>query len=274
MEFTIQQRKHPNLPKYPTEELTLGREFAIQIHKELGEFLKAAVLFGSAARHTQSNLPQQTNDIDVLLLINDLTIIASEEVITAYRVIVSKTAGKVSSRLHINTLKLTTFWDYIRMGDPIVINMLRDGIPLYDNGLFEPLQYLLFQGRIRPTKEAMWTYYSRAPMTIQSAEWHVLQATTDLYWAVIDAAHAALIKIGEVPPTPGHVHELLQEKLAKKNLISKKAASTMHMFYDLNKKITHKEITHLTGEQYEHYLKLCREFVAEMRKVLELRLPV
>ncbi|MDO8660371.1 MAG: hypothetical protein Q7K43_00640, partial [Candidatus Woesearchaeota archaeon] len=149
----------------------------------------------------------------------------------------------------------------------------RDGIPVYDTGFFEPLQYLLFQGRIRPTKEAMWTYYSRAPVTIQSAEWHLLQATTDLYWAVIDAAHAALIKVGEVPPTPAHVHELLHEKLVKKGMVHKKYVDTMHLFYDLNKKITHKEITRITGEQYEHYLKLCKEFVIEMRKVLELRLP-
>ncbi len=271
MEFNVVRRKHPNLPKYPTDDLFSARKFVAELQKELGDFLKAAVMFGSAARQSYLKEPLQQimgHDIDVLLIINDLSMIASEEVVQAYRIIVQQVATKVSHRLHINTLKLTTFWDYIRMGDPIVINMLRDGVPLLDAGFFEPLQHLLFEGRIRPTKEAMWTYFSRAPLTLQNAEWHVQQATLDLYWAVIDAAHAVLMKVGEIPPTPAHVADLLEHRFVKRKLMSQKYVDSMRFFFDLGKKITHKEIGTITGTQYEHYQALARDFVREMKRLI------
>ena len=272
MEFRVEQRKHPNLPKYPTEDLDLARRFAVEIQKELKDFLKTMVMFGSTARNLHVREAKQSmyeRDIDVLMILNDLTMIATDEVIQAYRIIVEKTAGRVSKRLHINTLKLTTFWDYVRVGDPIVYNMLRDGIPLYDTGFFEPLQYLLFQGRIRPTKEAMWTYYARAPSTLLNADWHVLQGTLDLYWAVIDSAHAALIKVGEIPPTPEHVADLIHAKLVKPGIVAKRYGEIMRTFYELSKKITHREVVRISGEEYEHYLKLAKEFVAQMKRVIE-----
>ncbi|MCJ7757484.1 MAG: hypothetical protein MUP24_05005, partial [Gillisia sp.] len=83
------------------------------------------------------------SDIDILIIIDDVRAELTAEFVEAYRVIVEKIAFKISKKLHITTLKLTNFWDYTRAGDPIVINMLRDGIPLMDYGFFEPLQILL-----------------------------------------------------------------------------------------------------------------------------------
>ncbi|MFO8241301.1 MAG: hypothetical protein R6T90_09945, partial [Dissulfuribacterales bacterium] len=62
--------------------------------------------------------------------------------VEAYRVIVEKIISKTSERLHITTLKFTNFWEYIRGGDPVGLNMLRGGIPLIDSGFFEPMQQL------------------------------------------------------------------------------------------------------------------------------------
>jgi len=110
---------------------------------------------------------------------------------------------------------MTSFWEYIRNGDPIAINILRDGVALIDTGFFEPLQVLLRRGRIRPTQESIWLYFIRAPNTLHNSKWHILQATLDIYWACVDACHAALMKIGETPPTPEHVADLLEDKLVK-----------------------------------------------------------
>jgi len=81
-------------------------------------------------------------------------------------------------------MTLSSFWEYVRAGDPVVINILRDGLALVDSGFFDPLQALLFRGRIRPSQEAINNYYARAPTTLNNSMWHVLQATVDLYWAV------------------------------------------------------------------------------------------
>ena len=165
-------------------------------------------------------------------------------------------------------MKLTNFWDYVRNGDPIVTNMLRDGVPLLDVGIFEPLQSLLFEGRIKPTKESVWVYYTRAPTTILNAEWHVLQAALDLYWAVVDAAHAALMKVGEVPPSPSHIASLMDKKLVKERLCSKRSSDTMDFFYKLSKKITHRELQKITGKEFDDYKKRAEEFIKDMEKII------
>ncbi len=266
MEFKIKTKSHPNQPKYADVEFNLAKKFAQEIQKELGDFLKSVVLFGSSARQEKT---VHEKDIDILMIVNDLTAILSPEVIEAYRVITENTAAKVSKRMHITTMKLTNFWDYVKNGDPIIINMLRDGIPLHDTGFFEPAQNLLFQGRISPTKESVWAYYTRAPNTLLSAEWHIMQATLDLYWAVIDSAHAALMKQGETPATPAHVADLIEQKLVKRKLTHKKYADTAKFFYELSKKITHKELRDVTGKQFDEYQKQAKEFVNEMRRIVE-----
>ena len=264
MEFKIKSKDHPNIPKYSSDDFQIAKKFADAIKVELGEFLKCAILFGSVAR--QEKLP--SNDVDVLLIINDLTMVANKEVVSAYQVIVQNTASKVSKRLHITTMKLTNVWDYVRNGDPIVTNMLRDGVPLLDVGIFEPLQSLLFEGRIKPTKESVWVYYTRAPTTILNAEWHVLQAALDLYWAVVDAAHAALMKVGEVPPSPSHIASLMDKKLVKERLCSKRSSDTMDFFYKLSKKITHRELQKITGKEFDDYKKRAEEFIKDMEKII------
>lgn len=266
MDFNIKEREHPNIRNYSGDDYKIAKKFADQMQKELGDFLKAAILFGSTARKEK---PLYERDIDVLMLINDLTLVLSPEVVQAYRVITERTASDISKRLHITTMKLTNFWEYVRNGDPLAVNMLRDGMPLHDVGIFEPMQMLLFQGRIRPTKESIYVYFARAPATLVNADWHILQATLDLYWAVVDAAHAALMKVGEVPPTPSHIAKMIYEKLVKKKLASKRAADTMDFFYTLSKKITHRETQKILGKEYDQYKEEAKAFVKEMEKVIE-----
>ncbi len=264
----MESKKHPNISRYNTDEYDVAKKFAERIKKELGDFLKSVVLYGSAARSEKTH---RTRDIDVVMIIDDLTSVLSPEVIEAYRVITERTASNTSKRLHINTLKLTSFWDYVRHTDPVAVNMLRDGVPLIDVGIFEPVQMLLFQGRIKPTKESVMTYYTRAPATIKNSEWHVLQACLDLYWAVIDSAHAALMKVGEVPTSPRHVSKLIDQKLVKRKLVPKKCVATMDFFYQLSKKITHREVANIPGKKWDQYKAEAEEFVRYMKKVIEQR---
>lgn len=268
MDFTIEERKHPNVKNYTDTDYKLAEKFAHAMKKELGDFLKSVILFGSTARQEKTLYER---DIDVLMLIDDLTLVLSPEVVQAYRVITENTAAKTSRRLHITTMKLTNFWEYMRNGDPLALNMLRDGVPIIDSGIFEPLQMLLYQGRIRPTRESMYVYFARAPATLVNADWHIMQATLDLYWAVIDAAHAALIRVGEIPPTPSHMANIIHEKLVNKKLTSKKSAKVMDFFYKLSRKITHRQIRKITGKEYDKYKAEADAFVKEMKKIVEAR---
>lgn len=264
MKFSIKSKEKPYNPTYPKEDLDLAIKFAKESLKEFGKFVKAIVLFGSYARKAK-----KTGDIDILIIIDDTTVVVSHDVIDAYRIITEKLVQKISTKLHITTLRLTSFWEYVRASDPIAINILRDGIALLDTGFFEPFQVLLKQGRIRPTAESVWAYFVKAPTTLHNSKWHILQATLDLYWATIDSAHAALMKIGEVPPTPEHVADLLDEKFVSKGLLEANYVTTMRTFYGLAKMITHKEITEVEGSEYSKYKKEAEDFVERMKEIVE-----
>lgn len=264
MKFDIKKGSDINIHKYPTEDFTIASSFAKRLKTEFQDFLVTCVLFGSSARGKK-----KSNDIDVLIVVDDLSIRMTQDVIEAYKLIVERTIGKISTKLHVTSMTLTSFWEYLREGDPVAINILRDGVSLVDCNFFKPFQALLIQGRIKPTKESVWSYFGRAPRTIVNSRWHIMQATLDLYWAVIDSAHAALMFIGEIPPSPEHVADLMRDKLVNNHGLEQKYVATMRKFYRLMKNITHREIKSVSGEEFEKYRKEAEAFIKRMRKFIE-----
>ena len=115
----------------------------------------------------------------------------------------------------------------------------------------------------------MWNYFNKAPITLHNSKWHLKQAILDLYWAVIDAAHAALMKLNEVPPSPSQVSDMLEQKLVKRGLLKSKYAETMKRFYHLSRIILHGQITEISGKQFDEYFLQAKEFVDEMQKFIE-----
>jgi len=263
LDFEIKKKKRVNLKRYTQSDVDIAYKFAKEIYRELGGFLKAIVLFGSAARREKSK------DIDILLVIDDVTTQLTQELVQTYRIITEKIIAKVSKKIHITSMKFTSFWEYCRAGDPVAINILRDGVSIIDTGFFDPLQALLYQGRVRPTPESIWAYFSRAPTTLHNSKWHINQATLDLYWAVVDAAHAALMKMGEIPPSPAHVAGMLHEKLVKKGLLPERYPKIMAHFFHLSKSIIHNEIKPITGETYDKYYREADDFVDTMQRLIK-----
>ncbi len=263
MEFDVHKRFNKDLGPLNEEAMKISREFSKRMYDEFGSFLKAVVLFGSSAKKDSGH------DIDVLVIVDDVTVVLGSEVAESYRIIVEKIIIDVSRRLHVTTLRLTTFWEYMRAGDPIAINILRDGIALLDTGFFDPLKLMLIQGRVRPTKESIWTYMSKAPAAIQKADKHILSAFVDLYWAVMDSAHAALMAHNKTPPTPEHVSNMIAEHFVKKKLAPASATSTAKKFYDIMKRIERAEIGMISGKDFDAYKKEAVEFTKTMRVVMQ-----
>lgn len=266
MYFKIEEHENPNIKNYPKKEFDTAYEFAEKMYKEFGKFIKCVAIFGSTVKKKTAK-----SDIDILVIVDDLMIRMDQEVVEAYRVITEKAVRETSDKLHITSLKFTSFWEYVRAGDPVAVNILRDGVAMIDTGFFDPLQALLRQGRIRPSPESIWTYFSRSPATLHNATWHVMQGSLDLYWAVIDSAHAVLMKMGEVPPSPDHVADLLDEKLVKRNLLDKRYVSIYREFYKLSKMVIHREIKDIKGEEFDRYHKNAQDFVETMRELLEFK---
>jgi predicted nucleotidyltransferase len=266
MKFKIKKRDdRDTTTAYPPTEFQIAKDFSQRIYKELGEFLKAVILFGSATGSGK----QCVNDIDILVIVDDVKIQFTEDLVQTYRVILQKVIADTDpKRLHIQSMKFSAFWEYVRSGDPVATNVLRYGIALIDSGFFDPLQLLLDQGRIRPTPESIATYFALAPKSLESSDRHMLNATVELYWAVINASHAALMHYGEVPPSPDHVAEIMKKTLIKDKKITAESVKTMEDMYKVFKGITGRKTRAITGQEYDTYRIRVDKFVKEMDKFI------
>lgn len=266
MDFEIKRNQLLNeeKKKYIKAELDIAYEFSKLIINEFQDFIKAIVLFGSTARKNNTK-----GDIDVLIILDDISIEFNKAIVQGYRILTESIVSKVSKRLHITTMRLSNYWEYVRAGDPIAINILREGIGIMDTGIFNPMKILLHQGRIRPSKESVINYISRSELALKSSQHHILAACVDLYWAVIDSAESALMKINEIPPGPAYVYRLIEEKFVRTGIMEKKYSIILQEFYHLNKSILHNEITHISGDQYSKYYINAEEFVKQMKRIIQ-----
>ena len=265
MDFDVKKKEVSHKDMYAKKDSDIAYAFARKILKEFGTFVRTVVLFGSSTEKKSGRT--SAGDIDILVIVDDVTYELAPEVVETYRVIVERTIAETSLKLHVTTLKFTTFWEYMRVGDPIGVNMLRTGVALVDTGFFYPLQLLLYQGRIRPSNEAIDAYFARSKTTLHNSRWHIMQATLDLYWSVIDAAQATLMRKGVIPPPPQKVAKLLDEHFVKKKKLPKKFLDTMRKFYTISRMILHKEVKVISGKTYDEYYKEAKVFVDALNKL-------
>lgn len=266
MKFNIGRKQQKNISRYLSEDVELVRKFARILYREFGDFVRALVLFGSAVKDPG----RKHRDLDILIVVDDLRFKMNKELVEAYRIIVARAIADIApGKFHVQSMKLTSWWEYVRAGDPVAINVLRYGLAIIDTGFFDPLQALLDQGRIRPTRESIWTYFTLAPASMSRSKEKLLGATIDLYWSAIDAAHAALMVYGETPPSPDHVAEMLERTLVANGKIKRKYANSMQELYKVFKQIIHRDIKEMSGKDYDYYKIKAEEFVNEMKKFIE-----
>lgn len=270
MEFDITKTEveKENLELYEKEAIKISEKFAENIIKEFGNFVKVVALFGSS----DTERVKKGSDIDILIVLDDVSVVLTKELVEAYRILIEKIVANVSLKIHVTTMRMTSYWEYVRAGDPIMTNILRSGVAIIDTGIFMPLQILLKQGRIRPSPESVWAYFIKSPVMINNSKWHVMQAVLDLYWAVVDSAHAALMKLGEIPPSPEHLSEMLTEKMVKKGILDARYPKIMNRFYQASRMITHREVKEISGEEFDKYLIDAQDFVDVMKMFIEGRI--
>lgn len=250
--------ENPNIEDYKKEHLEIARDFARKMEKEVGQLMKSLVLFGSTARVEVS----EEGDIDILIILDDISMKLTDEVRESFRIISEEAIADISEKLHVHSINLTSYWRYIREGDPIMINILRDGIALIDQGVFEPMQVLLERGAIKPTEEAVYNYLSMAPSGVRSAEDRKLGCIVDLYWAAIDAAHAAIMEEGKIPRTPSEIPKMVKDI----EWLDKKDSQLVETLYGLAKDVMKKRKNQVSGKEVDKYIKKTRKLVNKIRE--------
>tara|TARA_Y100000310_G_scaffold328032_1_gene395386 strand:+ start:671 stop:1573 length:903 start_codon:yes stop_codon:yes gene_type:complete len=259
-------RRFPSLDLRSDKDIAM--DFAVKVYKKFDKLIKAVVLFGSTAKGSAGS----GSDIDLILIVDDASVLWDQELIAWYREEMGKLVAKnpYKKELHITTTRLTTLWKDMIRGDPIIINVIRHGEALIDvGGFFNPIKSLLQQGLIRSTPEAIYTALQRAPQHFRRSQLAELNAIEGLYWAMVDSSQAALMAANVTPPSPEHLPTLLKETFVDKKMLDMKYATLFGKLYDLHKKIVHSELTDLKGGEIQKWQEVTDDFIGVMAKLVK-----
>jgi len=270
--FKSNKKSNINKKNIPTLDLKkdseIAMDFATKVYKKFNKIIKSIVLFGSTTKQTSV----AGSDIDIIIIIDDVSIKWDQELIGWYREELSKILKRnpYKKNLHINTIKLSTWWGDLMRGDPVVINIIRYGEAMIDlAGFFDPLKFLLIEGKIKSTPEAIYSCLQRAPAHIARSKASELNAIEGLYWAMVDAAHAALISASVPPPSPEHVPINLKDTFVNSGKLKMKYVVWYRDLLILHKKISHGEIRDLKGIEIDAWQERAEEFLRAMAKLVD-----
>jgi len=249
-------------------EREIASDFAGKVYEKFDRMIKSIVLFGSSAKRVS----EPGSDIDIIIIIDDVSVRWDEELIAWYREEIGKLirANPYAKALHINTVKLSTWWDDMMRGDPIVINVLRYGDALIDyGGFFNPLRILLKEGKIRSTPESIYTLLQRAPGHLTRARQSMLAVVDGLYWTMVDAAHAALIAADVMPSSPEAIPKVLTENFVKTKKLNKKYVAYYAEIHGVAKEIIHGDLTSVKGCDLDDWFGKADAFLGEMAALVD-----
>lgn len=249
-------------------EREIAMDFSAKVYQKFDKIVKSIILFGSSVKNTSV----EKSDIDIIIVVDDAVVQWDQELIAWYREELGKLImqNPYSKELHINTVRLTTWWQDLIRGDPVVINIIRYGESLIDfGGFFNPLKILLQQGKIRSTPEAVYTCLQRAPMHLARSNSAELGAVEGIYWAMVDSAHALLISAEIPPPSPEHIPLLLKEHFVDKGLLGMKYVKWYREIFSWHKKVAHGDITNIQGIELDTWQERADEFIRTMAEIID-----
>ena len=268
----IQKKKKLSAKDFPTlkliDERDIALDFAKKIYKRLDRIVKSVILFGSSVKNTATS----TSDIDIIVLLDDATVQFDEKLTAWYRGELGKIIQEnpYKKSLHVNTVRITTWWQDLLRGDPVVVNVLRYGEALIDlGGFFNPLKVLLQQGKIRSTPEAIYTTLQRAPTHLARSKASELAAVEGIYWAMVDSAHAALMAAEKSPPSPEHIPIMLKEVFVDKKMLDMDYVVWYRDIHMLHRKIVHGEITDLRGAELDDWQDKADRFIRATAELIK-----
>lgn len=251
-----------------------------EVHKTmvLKKFEKYIVSYVLAGSLVQGRATPQS-DIDVFVVIDDtdvkkMTRAELKDKLRAIIISMGFEAGKmtgIENKINIQVYILTDFWDNIKEANPIIFTFLRDGIPLYDRGIFMPWKQLLQMGRIKPSSEAIEMFMNTGEQMIDRIKGKLREiGVEDFFWATITPSQAALMLYGLPPPTPKETPELVREIFVKKEKIfEEEHVKILEKVLSVRKGIEHGTKKSITGAEIDELLQGSEKYLKRLKKLFE-----
>jgi len=267
----VMERKARTLGDFLTRrEIRYVEMYTASILEKFKHYIKAVVIWGSSKTGIGK---RKTSDIDVAVIVDDTDVRRMTRPELKERLFqhLLQRAYPISKRIHPQPYLLSEFLEYVREGNPVIYNVLKDGFVIYDTGFFLPLQRLLGMGNIKPSKECVDKHIAISLDLLDLAKSTLTEKLTyDLEQAVVSSAQAVLMELGYRPPAPREVAKFVEEILVKKEkLVDEEYAKIAKEVVELYKSVEHRERKEVSGKEFDEYFEKTNKFVKKMIELLE-----
>jgi uncharacterized protein (UPF0332 family)/predicted nucleotidyltransferase len=248
-------------------------ESSIELVKKF-PLIKSIFVYGSAVRANE-----KPHDVDTMVIVDD----TSERYSPAMLDSLSREMGAVSKEgeeklqleIHFQSPKpLSVWWDLLRSGEPWVMTAISDAYAVYDpSDYIKPLSFLVSQGRISGTREKAESLLERAPYRLREARRLMMEdVTSEILAAMVETAQAVLMFYGIAPPAAQNLGQELKKTFVDNRMLEARAVEYYEDFFEFTEKVSHGEITRVSGREIKKYLARAVFFITrvdELFSVLE-----
>jgi len=219
------------------------------------------------------------SDIDVYVLVDDTDVkrMTRAELKDKLRAMIismgfqAKEMTGCTREFHIQVYILTDWWESLRESHPVIVDFLRNGVPLYDKGLYVAWKQLLITGRIKPSQEAIDMFKSSGEQIMKRINWKLTEILfDDIFLATLTPMQAALMSYGVSPPAPKMTPDLVREVFVKKEkLLEPEYADILEEIITIHKDIEHNVKKEVKGVEVDEMVVKANKFLKRLDKLFE-----
>ncbi|MFB6180703.1 MAG: nucleotidyltransferase domain-containing protein [Candidatus Nanohalobium sp.] len=244
-----------------------AEEFSSKLNEKLGDKVKVVAVWGSVAKGEHGH----DSDIDTLVVLDDTKLQKDvpKDAKKKIRKKVTQLAKDTDDRITIQYFPfLTEFWDALRKGEPLAIEAVRNGEPVYDTGIFMPAKRLLERGKITGTRESVKKRlkmgaagYKKAEKNLRSSIPHKLEQ------AMANAGQAPIMLAGKKPPAKENVPDTLEEMFVEKDMLEQEYVDKAREIFEFGD-LGEKNPEEVKGGEIEEHMQKTDDFVRRMHKLV------
>jgi uncharacterized protein (UPF0332 family)/predicted nucleotidyltransferase len=251
-----------------------------EVHKSMviKKFEKYIVSYCIFGAFTKGRITPES-DIDVAVVVDDTDVkkMTRAELKDKLRAIIismgfdAKAITGVNREFHIQVYILTDFWESIKEAHPVIFDLLRDGVPLYDRGIFMPWKQLLRMGKIKPSEEAIEMFMNSGEQMLNRVKYKLRDiAMEDAFLAILTPSQAALMTYGVPPPAPKETPGILQEIFVEKEkILEQKYVDILAEIIKTRKDIEHGRIKEISGTKIDDLIKKANDYLKRIQKLFK-----
>lgn len=253
---------------------------ASELHKnrivsKFEKYVVSYVIAGSLIRGEA----HEYSDLDVSIIIDDtdVTKTTSGELKMKLRNIASneariaeKDSGLTKPILNVQVWILSEFWTGLKRAEPVFYTTLRDGVPIYDRGMFSPWKLMLQRGQLIPSPESIRRYIDDGKKYVDRMNMKVKSiATEDLFWSIVYPSQGILMLLGVPPGSPNQVANQINEHLVKKGQLDKKYYQTYIKINKLRKDLEYGKLKDINNTKIVQLIDESIKYIEAINKLYD-----